>query len=78
MSFLNRSANPESSDPQQMFSIAEIYEQLGKRNIALQWFEKALESGYPLKDINNKPSLKNILSDDRFQRLLENMINQRE
>jgi len=44
-----------------------IYEEwFGDRQPALIWLKKALEKGYPVKEINNAPQLQNLIKDKRF------------
>lgn len=54
-----------------LFRIAEIYEYLGDRDRALPWFEKVLEKGYSLAEIETNPWLDDVRTDERFQRMLE-------
>jgi hypothetical protein len=51
------------------FRVAETYEQLGDRENALIWVEKALANGYPLAHLDRYPGLRDLRSDERFRRL---------
>ena len=53
-----------------MFRIGEIYEQLGKRDLAIKWIGLALEKGYSLAEIKSNPFLRDLRADERFQQLL--------
>jgi tetratricopeptide (TPR) repeat protein/predicted Ser/Thr protein kinase len=48
---------------------AEIYEQLGMRDKAIEWIEKAVQTGYPLSTIEDNPSLNALRQDARYQKL---------
>jgi len=48
---------------------AEIYEQLGMRDKAIEWIEKAVQTGYPLSTIEGNPSLNALRQDARYQKL---------
>ena len=48
-------------------NVAEAYENLGRRRQALQYIEKALDKGYPVKDIRTNPALAGLLSDPNFR-----------
>jgi serine/threonine-protein kinase len=48
-----------------------VYEQLGERGKALELIEKALELGYPLKEVQRDPWLSDFRADKRFKGLLE-------
>jgi tetratricopeptide (TPR) repeat protein/TolB-like protein len=60
----------EPSDPTVMLHIAEIYEEMGKRDLTLEWIEKALKKGFPLIKLNRYPGLGNLRADERFRDLL--------
>jgi len=53
-------------DVNAMVLIGEVYEQLGKRDRALSWVNKAINNGYPAEELNHIPELKNLLADNRF------------
>jgi len=52
------------------FDIGDVYEQLGEREKALLWMEKALKSNYSLVRFTNNPGLKDLMTDNRFQKML--------
>jgi tetratricopeptide (TPR) repeat protein len=63
----------EKMDPSGLdifFDIGDVYEQLGERDIALVWMEKAIKNNYGLAKFNNNPGLKNLMADERFQKII--------
>lgn len=54
-----------------MFRAALVFEQLGEREDALLWVERALEGGYSLRLIEQDPEMDRLREDARFQRLIE-------
>jgi tetratricopeptide (TPR) repeat protein/tRNA A-37 threonylcarbamoyl transferase component Bud32 len=57
--------------PAVMFRIADTYEQIGKRDLALHWIKAAIENGYSLAEIEHNPGLFNLRSDKRFREFLK-------
>jgi serine/threonine protein kinase/tetratricopeptide (TPR) repeat protein len=53
------------------FRIAEVYEQLGERPLALEWTCNALRAGYRLANIEQHATLEALRVDPRFQRVSE-------
>jgi Tfp pilus assembly protein PilF len=62
----------DSDDLFVIYGAAHAYEQLGERDKALQWMEKALDMGYPVGEITRDPFMQKLNEDERFLRLLEN------
>jgi len=56
-----------------MFLAGTTFEQLGDREEALHWIGKAIEHGHSQSEIMNQPDLQDLISDERFQQLLENV-----
>jgi serine/threonine protein kinase/tetratricopeptide (TPR) repeat protein len=52
-------------------SIAEVYEQLGSRNLALQWVSAALKLGVPRDEIEKDPGLEKLRSDERYLKMIK-------
>jgi serine/threonine-protein kinase len=48
-------------------NVAEAYEDLGRRQQALQYIEKALDKGYPVEDIRTNPAFAGLLADPNFR-----------
>jgi len=71
LSLLNRVIALKSSNLEDMFRIAEIYQQLGESEQAIKWLEIVLEKGYGLVQIQKNPVFKDLYSDYRFKKLLE-------
>jgi tetratricopeptide (TPR) repeat protein len=53
--------------------IAQTYEQLGDRTQAIHWLGKALKQGYSVRDVEQNPWLKDLRTDERFRRLLQDI-----
>ncbi|HMB91699.1 MAG TPA: protein kinase, partial [Rhodothermales bacterium] len=53
-----------------LFQIGVVYEQLNKRDLALQWIDRAINKGYSLVEINRFPGLAELRADKRFQSML--------
>lgn len=54
-----------------LFRIADTYEQLGKRDLAIEWLGRALEKGAPLETMADFPGLRGLKSDARYKQMLE-------
>lgn len=54
-----------------MFIAGTAYEQMSDREEALHWIEKAIEHGHSKSEIMNQPDLQDLISDERFERLIE-------
>ncbi|MFQ5865531.1 MAG: protein kinase [bacterium] len=59
--------------PNVMYLIGHAYEQLGERELALQWLGNALQNGHSLAEIEHEPGLRQLRSDARFEKLVENI-----
>jgi len=71
MSFLDRAIRREPEGVAEIGAIAEVFEDLGRRDDALKWVEKALEAGVPPSMFENRPAMMNLVSDSRYDRLVE-------
>jgi Flp pilus assembly protein TadD len=56
-------------DAEGAFILAGAYEQLGERQLALEWLAKAVKSGYALDAIERSPSMASLRRDRRFRSL---------
>ena len=56
-------------DISDIFQISVVYEQLGNRNLALEWIGKAIQGGYSRDLIDKSPTLAQLRLDPRYQRL---------
>jgi tetratricopeptide (TPR) repeat protein len=70
-SLLVKAASLEPSELPVLFRIADTYEQLGKREIALEWLEDALNKGAALDIMDGFPGLRELRTDPRYRRMLE-------
>jgi tetratricopeptide (TPR) repeat protein len=68
---LNMARKLEITDVDTYFDIGDVYEQLGERDLALQWIGKAIENGFTLAKIENNPGLDELRKDKRFQDLVK-------
>jgi serine/threonine protein kinase/tetratricopeptide (TPR) repeat protein len=59
-----------SDDPEYLLTAAIVYNQLGDREAALAWLEKAIARGYSLAEIRAAPEFDNLRDQPRFQQLL--------
>jgi tetratricopeptide (TPR) repeat protein len=59
-------ANYSELDPNIMFSMASTYEELGERDRALDWLEKAVGKEMSFKKVDHYPVLKNLQSHPRY------------
>jgi serine/threonine-protein kinase len=72
LSILDRVTAIKSLLPEVMFRIADTYEQIGERDLALQWIKLSLDKGFSLAEIENNPGLSELRSDKRFRGFLQN------
>jgi len=68
---LARVIGRKPSDKDVLARIAETYEQLGNRDQALIWLDKALAAEYQFKYVEHYPNWRNLRSDERFRALRE-------
>lgn len=66
---INKSIEMAPGNIEVMFRIASTYEKLGDREKALNWIGKALENGYSKSEIEHQPELKELIADERYQKL---------
>ena len=71
--FLEKSLVMASDNAQILYRAATTYERLGNRGKALEWIEKAIQNGYPRSDIENQPELKDLVADERYNKIVENI-----
>jgi tetratricopeptide (TPR) repeat protein len=64
---LERMARDVGTDADLMFSLAQIAEEIGERDVAVGWLVRSLEGGYSLKSIQREPQLAAVRADPRFQ-----------
>ena len=56
-------------DPNLMFSLATISEELGDRDEALRWIQLSVDSGFPIQVIKDYPGFADLMTVPQFQRL---------
>ena len=71
IAIINRLPLEEVTAPENMYSLAEIFEVLGERGEALVWVERALQAGYPLHVIEDYAAFASLCADPRFGLLAE-------
>ena len=64
---LDRLSKNVGDDPDLMFSLAQIAEEIGEREVAVAWLVRSLDGGYSLKSIQSEPQLAPVRADPRFQ-----------
>jgi len=70
--WLDRIIELGPADLQIQFRIGEAYEYLGERETALKWFERILEKGFSSVRFYNNLSFKDLVTDERFKKLMKN------
>lgn len=59
------------SDPATEFRIAEVYESLGERDLAIEWIARAVENGYAPEYVVKSPRFRSMVRDGRFRDIPE-------
>ena len=67
---LERFLSLDSHPPQAMFAIADVYEQMGQRELALQWIESAVAGGFATTEIIRYPGMGDLRADQRYRALM--------
>lgn len=62
----------QPQDPIAIATIGETLEDLGDRERALEWIGRALRRGVPRSRFESRPSLRGLVADERYQRLVTN------
>ena len=57
-------------DPGHIYTLAGAYEQMGDRDQALAWLQKAIKGGYDVESIKTSPWMKDIRTDARFEQVV--------
>ncbi|MGV8040167.1 MAG: tetratricopeptide repeat protein [Thermoanaerobaculaceae bacterium] len=60
-----------SEDPQVIAGIAGAWEDLGERERALEWVARALDRGVPPSRFENRPTLRGLVADERYRRMVD-------
>ncbi len=71
-SMLHQVEELNPTQPDILFNIGDTFEQLGKRDSALSWIKRAIESGYTMAKFKNNPGLANLIADKRFEEIWKN------
>jgi tetratricopeptide (TPR) repeat protein/tRNA A-37 threonylcarbamoyl transferase component Bud32 len=67
---LSQLVRVSGDDPELAYSIAQVLEELGYRDRALEWIGRAVRGGYSVKVIATDPRLARLRADSRFERLM--------
>ncbi len=67
--FLSRAEASTIDDPNHMYALASVHEELGDRKNALHWIERCLQAGFPAEIIEDYPGFRGLLADPRYQEL---------
>jgi serine/threonine-protein kinase len=70
VSYTDRALRISDDKPFVLYFAGYVYEQLGQRDKALELIGRALELGYPLREIERDPWLSDLRADERFKQLL--------
>jgi tetratricopeptide (TPR) repeat protein len=58
-------------EPRTLAIIGETYEDLGDRDRALEWIEKSLDAGINPERFKNRPMLRELMADERYNQMVE-------
>ena len=61
------------SDPLLIADIAECLWDLGDRDRAFEWVERALRAGVARRRFENRPTLRELVADQRYRHLVEQL-----
>jgi serine/threonine protein kinase/tetratricopeptide (TPR) repeat protein len=61
----------DPSNPQLIAWIAEVFEDLGEREQALEWVGRSFAAGIPPSKFEGRPTLRGLVADERYQALVE-------
>jgi len=70
LELIQRAIDLAPEDPITIASIGESLEDLGDRDRALEWIGRALAKGIPRSRFERHPSLRDLVADERYQRLV--------
>lgn len=70
LELIERAVRLDPQDPTVIARVGETLEDLGDREHALQWIGRALELGVPRTQFETHPSLRGLVADERYQRLI--------
>jgi len=68
---VERAVSLDPQDPIVIATIGETLEDLGDRERALEWIGRALSLGVPRSHFESHPSLRDLVADERYQRLIQ-------
>lgn len=68
--YIGRALQSAPRNPEVIFDMAQICNQLGNERETIIWLRKALDTGFPLVQVQDTPSLDNLRSDKDFQNLV--------
>jgi tetratricopeptide (TPR) repeat protein/tRNA A-37 threonylcarbamoyl transferase component Bud32 len=68
---IEHGVNLSIADPATEFRIAEVYESLGERDLAIQWIARAVATGYAAEYVVNSPRFRGMVADERFRSIPE-------
>jgi tetratricopeptide (TPR) repeat protein/TolB-like protein len=68
--YLVRTMELLPEDNRVMFDVGQAHEVLGRRNIAVDWIVRAVESGFSRGQVETTPGLRDLCAGDRYQRLI--------
>ena len=68
---IERALELAPEDEHVMLDASATYEHLGQREVALQWMGKALARGHPPAYVERDPAFRNLLTDPRYQQILQ-------
>ena len=66
--------NPEN--PQLIAHVAEAFEDLGERDRALEWVQRAFDAGMSPSKFEDRPTLRDLVADPRFRQMANQSVDQ--
>ncbi|NBC16515.1 MAG: protein kinase [Bacteroidetes bacterium] len=69
--FARRALEFNPDDGAVLYTVAHAYEQIGRREAALDVLQQALDAGYPLFFIEREPGFQDLRADPRYQEIVE-------
>ena len=70
LELIERAVRLAPQDPSVIAAVGESLEDLGDRDRALEWIGRALHQGIPPSRFESHPSLRDLVADDRYQRMV--------
>jgi tetratricopeptide (TPR) repeat protein/tRNA A-37 threonylcarbamoyl transferase component Bud32 len=70
LGYLEQALQYGRNDKEVLIVAALVHNQLGDTGLALEWMNKAMQAGYPIRTLEAQPAVQNLARDPRFQELI--------